>query len=113
MMTKRMTAEEVADKLERLVTVWRSVNVDRSIAHKEAACYVRDNLVPQWQDEPDEESWCWVEGVEFPVYVHRTDWQDVEDNGTWSVTGFSHDSGGEDYRPLAGRRVCPIGARPR
>ena len=113
-MTKRMTAEEVADKLERLATVWRSVNIDRSIAHKDAACDVRDNLVPQWQDEAVEGP-CWVRGVDAVCSVYH--WHDDEQNGDggWSIEYIvTRDDGSSEMRwePLNGRQVCPIGARP-
>ena len=102
---KRMTAEEVADKLERLVTVWRSVNVDRSIAHKEAACYVRDNLIPQWQDEPDEEGEYHVRGIDQVCYVS----DDIVWRPTWDKES---ESARIIEEPLNGRQVCPIGERP-
>ena len=99
---KRMTAEEVAGKLERLATVWRSVNIDRSIAHKDAACDVRDNLVPQWQDEPTENGWYYLRcsGVNGPPVkcekLGRGRWM-AFCGGTWIEIDC---------------QVCPIGARP-
>ena len=113
---KRLTAEQVVGQLERdideLVAMktnkadWKASGIDY------AAGVVAATLGPRWQGEPDEDQWCWVEGNDFPCYVQRTEPEDVGENGEWTVSGHGADGDGEDYRPLNGRRVCPIGERP-
>ena len=106
-MTKRMTAEEVlADLQDELhhATEWfeaSSQPFDQGLASgfAKAVDLVRDNLIPQWQDEPDADGWHWVEGG---VQPHRAM---QRDDGTWMwfCNGYSVDVCG---------RCCPIGARP-
>ena len=119
-MTKRMTAEEVADKIMRLRD--DQVVRDQCWLHHNAAYVsfaiadglVRENLVPQWQDEAVEGP-CWVRGVDSVCSVYH--WHDDEQpgDGGWSIEYIvTRDDGTSEMRwePLNGRQVCPIGARP-
>ena len=67
---------------------------------------------PEW-GEPKAEGWHWIEGINLPCYVYRTEPEDVADNDTWSFSGFDVDGYGYDYRGLNGRRVAPCVGRPR
>lgn len=109
---KRLTAEEVAERFAKEPggDVWR-------VAHIECASVVRTNLIPQWQDEP-EEGPCWVRGVDYICTVYRwsTDDGTEAERGGWSIEYISVlDNGISEmkWEPLNGRQVCPIGARPK
>ena len=64
-MTKRMTAEEVAEWASCKASIWQDVNLI------DAAQLVRDNLVPQWQDEPDG-AVLTLSGMSFIVSIYLT-----------------------------------------
>ena len=103
---KRLTAEEVAERFAKEPggDVWR-------VAHMECASVVRTNLVPQWQDEPDESGWYFVESMEDedPCYLYY-------DEEKWKFLYIDRNIHGNDdvfVDELADRRVCPIGARPK
>ena len=93
---KRFTAEEVATLLAGYAETgdiypgWTT-----HAAYEHSRDLVRKNLIPQWQDEPDEDGWYWVEGDDAPLYHYF-------ENGYWRICGNRTD----------GSRVCPVGARP-
>lgn len=114
---KRMTAEKVAAQFE-------AMGASAGGAWNHAAQIVRENLVPQWQDEPDEDTharcpWWWCEdlGKDSPPQLLRcyrplkatllgdltVDMQAPKEWTRWTVSGWV---------PLVGR-VCPIGERPK
>lgn len=90
-----------------------------------AAQIVRGNLIPQWQDEPDEEThavcpWWWVEnlGADSPPQMLRS-YRPLNINPKGSAFFVSlNEPRRWDMRTVAGwiplvGRVCPIGARPK
>ena len=100
---KRMTAEKVAAQFE-------AMGASAGGAWNHAAQIVRENLVPQWQDEPDESGWYFVESMEDedPCYLYY-------DEEKWKFLYIDRNIHGNDdvfVDELADRRVCPIGARP-
>ena len=102
-----MTAIEVAAKFERNAADNEEFELPYPArCWQSAANIVRDNLVPQWQDEPDGDGWHLVRGIDVPCFVERTDRLSFPENGEWSFTGFGPDGAGYDYRPLDGRQVC-------
>ena len=102
-----MTVSEVVATLEREAAAWSDSGTGLvGAAYEAAAKLVRDNLVPQWQDEPDGDGWHLVRGIDVPCFVERTDRLSFPENGEWSFTGFGPDGAGYDYRPLDGRQVC-------
>ena len=64
-MTKRMTAEEVVAQFESYGAIARG-------SWNHAAQIVCDNLVPQWQDEPDGDGWYVV-----PAFVFEQNYEVV------------------------------------
>lgn len=100
-MAKRMTAEEVADKLAALAQS-QLCSADERTAFLFAKKMVDETLVPQWQDVPDGDGWHWCEALEADAPPQKL--MDTR-NGfwvRWTVAGWI---------PLVGR-VGPIGARP-
>ena len=89
---KRLTAAEVAEKIDAIARHAFESGYDELLR---AADIVRDNLIPQWQDEPDVDGWYWIEGDNAPQYHYF-------ENGYWRICGNRTD----------GSRVCPVGARP-
>ena len=96
---KRFTADDVVIELQRSRDNCGCSEYYQGVAlgFLEALKIVRDNLIPQWQDEPDEDGWYWVEGEEDPIEI----W--MNQDGTWTCDGFTKHVG----------RVCPIGERPK
>lgn len=117
-MTKRLTAEQVAEDFEAIAShpkLTAEPLAGPAIASiGMCAKAVRYNLVPRWQDEPDAEGIAhWVEGLfdRMPVIVYRSE------DGRWLLSGsIPSDRDGEwvdvDGEELGNRRVCPIGERP-
>jgi hypothetical protein len=112
---KRLTAEQVAKNFESTAVGMALLGMNNAAGiYRDAARFVRDNLVPRWQDEPDADDARphWVEGLSdrMPVLLYRSD------GGRWLLSGAIPlgdvwvDIDGED---LVGRRVCPIGDRPK
>lgn len=126
---KRMTAEEVANGLFEKATAHRRSNritefdTGFATASDDAAHGIYNNLVPQWQDQPDEDTharcpWWWCEdlGKDSPPQLLRfyrplkatllgdltVDMQAPKEWTRWTVAGWV---------PLVGR-VCSIGERP-
>ena len=118
---KRMTAEEVAESLDKLSVLYWEKSDRGKLKWNEGAHYgyalaakdVRAHLVQQWQDEPTEEGEYHVRGIERACLVYRED----TEGQPWAVEFLSTDAGTLAteirWEPLAGRQVCPIGARPR
>jgi hypothetical protein len=112
---KRLTAEQVAKNFEATAEAMALSRMNSTAEiYYDATRLVRDNLVPRWQDEPDADDARphWVEGLSdrMPVLLYRSD------DGRWLLSGAIPlgdvwiDIDGED---LIGRRVCPIGDRPK
>ncbi len=79
-------------------------------ASDDAAHGIYNNLVPQWQDEPDESGWYFVESMEDedPCYLYY-------DEEKWKFLYIDRNIHGNDdvfVDELADRRVCSIGERP-
>ena len=94
---KRFTADDVVIELQRSRDNCGCSEYYQGVAlgFLEALKIVRDNLIPQWQDEPDVDGWYWIEGDNAPQYHYF-------ENGYWRICGNRTD----------GSRVCPVGARP-
>ena len=116
-MTKRMTAEEVVAQFEGYGAIARG-------SWDHAAQIVCDNLVPQWQDEPDEDTnaacpWWWLENLspDSPPQKLRS-YRPMKFNNEDSTYSVSLDEPRKwdvwtvaGWVPLVGR-VGPVGARP-
>lgn len=103
-MTKRLTAEEVAEKIEQ-----------ECLSYEHSPGVIRDNLIPQWQDEPDDEpdgdgGLVWVRFADEEKNSHRLALPYVtwKEDGEWWIEGWD----GFTMR-LNGRQVCPITPRPK
>ena len=97
-MTKRLTAEEVADELRQGV-------------HSYASMLVRNNLVPRWQDEPDGDGglvWVRFSKEERSRYRWALPFTAWKENGEWWIEDLD-----ELTMRLDGRQVCPITPRPK
>ena len=112
---KRMTTSEVVAEIERRWLA-RAIHSDTKSRH-ESAIYaeclnlIRDNLVPQWQDEPDGNGQvCYVRGLaeRVPLVAYR------DDNERWRVCGNIpvDREWCEIDEPLNGRQVCPVSPPP-
>ena len=121
---KRLTAEEVASDMARLAEIGEIYSGwTTHAAYEHSRDLVRANLIPQWQDEPTEDTharcpWWWCEdcGPESPPQLLRcyrplkamphgdltVDCQSPKEWSRWTVAGWV---------PLVGR-VCSIGERP-
>lgn len=110
---KRFTADDVVIELQRSRDNCGCSEYYQGVAlgFLEALKIVRDNLIPQWQDEPDESGWYFVESMEDedPCYLYY-------DEEKWKFLYIDRNIHGNDdvfVDELADRRVCPIGARPK
>jgi hypothetical protein len=113
--SRRMTAEEVVDRCERMAG---EASLLIRPAYVRAASLVRDSLVPQWQDEPDGDGWYWCEALEDdcpPQKIHGEPRLAINEHGQirdafprslewlrWTISGWV---------PLVGR-VAPCTGRP-
>ena len=105
-MTKRLTANEIADQLEADAKSYEGWAWYSGIDHAKAAQQIREHLIPRWRDEPEGPKdiearyHYWVNGKPFPCVVQ---WA----GDTWIIKGAFG-----AWEPLAGRKVCPIDGPP-
>lgn len=114
----KLTAEQVADNLERRATVFSQTDRDvysegRSDAYRHAASIVRENLVSRWQGEPTEPGLYWVEfepdysgyqhDITIPIRLYKS-----RPEAAW----YMSDPDTVYDEPLKGRRVAPVAGMP-
>jgi hypothetical protein len=99
-MTKRLTAEEVAEKIEQ-----------ECLSYDHSPGVIRDNLIPQWQDEPDGDGglvWVRFADDEKNSYRWTLPYVAWKEDGEWWIEDW-----GDFTMRLDGRKVCPITPRPK